>query len=368
MVSIAVTGAAGAVGSRVVECLRHTDGVHRVVAIDRVPPRRPRRRPPVDDAVDDAIDGDGDRDREAGTADVSVEVERHAVDLLSATPELFEGCDSVVHLAEDGARRADGRLAGSVLDRVLDTADEVGCNHAVLLSSALVYGAYPDNPVPITEDQRRRPIAELSHAVIKAAMEERVATWAERSGTEAAVLRPTATLSEGDSSWIGAALRAATTVRSDGVDPPVQFLHHDDLAAAVALAARDRLDGAFNVAPDGWIGAEAFRDLRGETSVRLPEQVADWPLRMAKTLANRSLLDGLEPYVRHPWVVSNDRMRRAGWQPAFSNEEAFVAGTPRPIFTSIGPQRRQELALGVVGAAGMAAAGTALWLARRVVR
>ena len=28
-------------------------------------------------------------------------------------------------------------------------------------------------------------------------------------------------------------------------------------------------------------------------------------------------------YVMHPWAVSNKKLREAGWEPAFTNEEAF---------------------------------------------
>ena len=40
-------------------------------------------------------------------------------------------------------------------------------------------------------------------------------------------------------------------------DPPAQFLHLDDLASAVVLAVDQRLDGVFNVAPDGWVAGRA---------------------------------------------------------------------------------------------------------------
>ena len=296
-------------------------------------------------------------------------VEPHQLDLLrhDLVPAL-EGCSSVIHLAEDPQRRSDRLAATTTLDRVLEAAAGAGCGHVVLLSSALVYGAHPDNPVPLTEQHPIRPVPGLAHAAIKAALEDRAGEWAERTGAGLAVLRPTATLSEGDSSWIGAALRAATAVRSEQVDPPVQFLHHDDLADALVLAARCRLDGVYNVAPDGWIGAELFRALRGEADLRLPQRLSDWPRRAAKSLADRSLLEALEPYVSWPWVVANDRLRAAGWVPAFTNEEAFVAGTPPPLLSSINPQRRQELALGVAGAAGAAAIGAVLWVARRSLR
>ena len=134
------------------------------------------------------------------------------------------------------------------------------------------------------------------------------------------------------------------------------------------VAAAQRLDSVYNVAPDGWIGAELFRALRGEADVRLPQQLSEWRLRAAKSLANRSLLDGLEPYVSWPWVVANDKLRSTGWEPQFSNEEAFVAGTPPPLLASIDQQRRQEIALGVAGTAGAAALGAALWLARKTVK
>ncbi len=345
MLSIAVTGASGAVGKRLTGLLvdrakSEESSISKIVAIDR---RRPGRS----------------RD----------EVDAHQLDLTTddLVPALT-GCASVVHLAEDPARRAEPGAATATLDRVLNAAVEAGVDHVVLLSSALVYGAYPDNPVPITEAQAVNPVPTLAHASIKADLERQAEKWATATGADVAVLRPTATLSEGDSSWIGAALRAATAVRPERVDPPVQFLHHDDLAAALLVAVEQRLTSAYNVAPDGWIGAEVFRALRGEADLRMPEQLSEWRLRLAKSLANRSLLDGLEPYVSWPWVVSNDKLRSVGWEPRFTNEEAFVAGTPAPLLSSINPQRRQELALGAAGTVGAAAVGAALWVLRRSVR
>ena len=69
-----------------------------------------------------------------------------------------------------------------------------------------------------------------------------------------------------------------------------------------------------------------------------------------------------------PWVVSNDKLRAVGWEPRFTNEQAFVAGTPPPLLASINPQRRQELALGMAGTAGAVVVGAALWVLRRGIR
>ncbi len=350
MSTIAVTGASGAVGSRVLielSNLASNGSIDRVVAIDRR-------------AADDLADLPG--------------ISFNRIDLTTTDiAETIARCDTIVHLAEERSSRPgkagdDEAQALALLERVLLAAELVECRHLVLLSSALVYGAHADNPVPLTESQMARPVASLSLAMAKAGLEHRATRWAEETGSGLTVLRPTATLSEGDSSWVGAAIRAAAAIRSEGIDPPIQFLHHDDLASAVVLAATRRLDGIYNVAPDGWIGAELFRGLRGEAQVRLPEKASRWRHQVAKTLAGGSMLEGLEAYVTYPWVVANDKLRNAGWVPSYTNAEAYVAGTPEPLATSIRPQRRQELALGVVGAVGAAAVGALVWSARRVLR
>ena len=63
-------------------------------------------------------------------------------------------------------------------------------------------------------------------------------------------------------------------------------------------------------------------------------------------------------YVAHPWVVANDRLRSVGWEPGFSNEEAYVAGHAAGPIERLSPRRRQELALGAAAGA-VAAAGVA---------
>jgi hypothetical protein len=36
------------------------------------------------------------------------------------------------------------------------------------------------------------------------------------------------------------------------------------------------------------------------------------------------------PYLVHPWVVANDRLKLAGWQPRHTNEEAIMLASPPP--------------------------------------
>ncbi len=275
------------------------------------------------------------------------------------------GCDSVIHLAEGGGRVSDHNVAEEMLSRLLDAAEAVQCHHLVLLSSAMVYGAAVHNPVPLTEANHPAATDDLAFVKAKKGMESLANTWA-AGGRTVATLRPTTALSDRGTSWVARTMRDATRVRSDQVDPPVQFLHYDDLAAAVATASVNRLTGKYNVAPDGWIGSEAFHELVGP-QFRMPVAVTDGVLRMGRKLGIRPTPTGVEPYVRNPWVVSNDKLKAAGWRPAYTNEESYVLGTDAPAWV-LSPQRRQEVVLGAaVLGVGSVLAG-ALALGRRLLR
>ncbi|MEE1564087.1 MAG: NAD-dependent epimerase/dehydratase family protein, partial [Acidimicrobiales bacterium] len=119
---ILVTGSTGAVGRRV--CALLADAGHEVVGVDRRSSVRPA--PGV----------------ELVTADLAV------TDLR----QLLTGVDTVVHLAS-GLRPQEagadpGHAIPAVAQRLLAALEDSAVTHLVVLSTAMVYGARPDNPVP----------------------------------------------------------------------------------------------------------------------------------------------------------------------------------------------------------------------------
>ncbi|MFW2384156.1 MAG: NAD-dependent epimerase/dehydratase family protein [Acidimicrobiales bacterium] len=342
MLSVAVTGSAGALGRRVVNDLVNEPSVVRVVAIDRRP-------------------------QELSSEKVeSVRIELFKGGDPAELTEALMGCDTVVHAASEEGRVSHHQVAGSLLGRVLDAATDAGVGHVVMISSAMVYGAFDDNPVPLAEDAPVRSDGTLAFVAAKLEMEQLATTWAS-TGRRAAILRPTTTLAESGTSWIGRTLRMATTIRPDRVDPPVQFLHYSDLSSAVVTVVTKQGSGIFNVAPDGFIGSEGFHQLVGGLQLRVPGDLSDFLLRSGRRLGIRPTPEGIEPYVRSPWVVANDKLRSLGWRAEATNEEAFVLGTPPPPWV-IPPRRRQEVVLGLTAIAGMGAVALIAALSRRLLR
>lgn len=341
---VVVTGAASVLGQRVCALAAADPNVPHVIALDR---RSLKRLP-------------------AG-------IERHQVDLATADLKpLFEGASVVVHLAHaDGPSRGETishPTGDSVLARrVLEAASAVGAGHVVLLSSATAYGAWANNPVPLTEDAPLRPNPGVAMASEMAEAERAAAEWREdHPGSTVAILRPTVTVAAGANDWLAQALARSSALPVTDEEPPAQFVDVADLAAAVDLARRARLDGPRNVAPDGWIAGDTVRALAGGAPrVRLPERLAIRVARLRWRWGLAPTPPELLPFTVHPWVIANDRLKADGWAPESSNEEAYVGAHRAGAWATISPRRRQELALGATAAAGIGAVVGIVALLRR---
>jgi nucleoside-diphosphate-sugar epimerase len=310
-----------------------------VVAVDAVPVR----------------DGDGHVDRRL------VDLARDPDDRLLPA---MEGADSVLHLAWSHSDHGLGSESlpfpnlPSVpanlvaLRRVLEAAAAADVRRLVHVSSATVYGAWPDNPVPLAEDAPLRPNPGFVYAVEKAEAERIVAEWADdHPDVVVTILRPSVTVgSTGPALY--QALAGTKAPQPEDSARPMQFLDVDDLAAAIVFAWDHRLSGVFNVAPDGWITHEQARAIVGGVArLRLPERLAGAVSSAGWTLLRTGTPTQARPYAMHPWVVANDRLRAEGWVPERSNEKALVSSDNGTHWSDLSPSRRQEVALIAAGVA-----------------
>lgn len=344
---VVVTGDSGTIGQRIVARLAAEPGVTRIIGLDS-----------TDVAVAPSI------------------LDHHRVDLKEDDLKaLFEGADALVTAwwqTPDPLLADDQRGTGSLdaLTRVLEAAGATGIRTIVHLSSATVYGAWPDNSVPLTEDAPIRPNPGFLFAAEHAQAERLVADWQDdHPGSTVAVLRPAVVLGAGErETWESRTVGGGLPLRTRDAAPS-QFLDPDDLASAVALALSKRLDGVFNVAPDGWIAGDAVRPLAGGMlSVSLPER---W-VRRLRRWSWRTNLGAVPPeavaYTLNPWVIANDRLEAEGWKASHSNEEVLVAGRRGSWWRELSPKRRQEFALGGASAAIAGLGVVVALLVRRGVR
>lgn len=272
----------------------------------------------------------------------------------SVTDGLPTTADAVVHLSPETTHD------------VLDAMGNMTLAHFVLLSSATVYGGWADNPVPITEDAAIRPNPGVDEAALYAEAERQVGEWAaDHPSATVAVLRPATVVAPGAGNWLADALTGRYGAAATAAEPDRQFVHIDDVASAIALAVRRRLDGVYNVAPSGGAPADVVRKLGAwHLTVPLPRRLSAAASRWGFSPVPPAAL----PLIEHSWVVASDRMQAAGWAPRYTSEEAVVAARLPGRWREMAPGRRQTAALlaaGVVATSAAAGVAAAVTRARR---
>jgi nucleoside-diphosphate-sugar epimerase len=338
---VAVTGAGSGAGAAVLAHLANSARISRAIGID-------------DGPASAAVDTDQQPGR----------IGWRQVDVLDpGLTGAFAGVDAVAHLAvdltpdpdRDGQRLRNTRATQTVIT----AAFAAGVRRVVVVGSALAYGAYADNPVPLPDDAPLRAVPESS-AVGDLLEIERIAAASRRShrGLAVTVLRPAVVLGAGDREPMAALLAAPRLLRIRGADPHWQFCHVTDLAAAVELAAlapAGVLDGPANVACTGWLDHDELERVSGRRSLELPERVA---VGMAERLHRLGITPAPPSelaYLVHPWVVDCERLHAAGWRPQYSNAEAVVDH----LEAEPAEREKAERRLGNPAVVGGAAAGAA---------
>jgi nucleoside-diphosphate-sugar epimerase len=238
------------------------------------------------------------------------------------------GIDVVVHTDLDTAPDSDprARRAHNVrgAQTVLTAAAAGRVGRVVLVTSAMVYGAHPDNPVPLAETA---PLAaDPDGSVVGDFME--IEQLAERSprtnpGMAITVVRPAALVGEGIDTLVTRHFEAPRLLVVKGCAPRWQFCYVGDLVSAIELAAAGEVTGAFAVGCDGWLEQDQVEELSGLRRIELPAGVTF-------ATAQRLHRAGITPapvadlhYVVYPWVVDCQVLRQAGWRPSGSNEAAL---------------------------------------------
>jgi nucleoside-diphosphate-sugar epimerase len=253
---------------------------------------------------------------------------------------------------------------------VLTAAAAAGVRRVVLCTSAMVYGALPQNAVPLDEDAALQAVPD--GALIGDLIEiERLAAKAPRThrGLEVTVLRPAAVVGPGVDSVLTRHFESPRLLVVRGTAPKWQFCHVDDLAAAVTLAALGKVTGAVTVGCDGWLEQTEVETITGMRRIELPSSVA---LATAGRLHRLGVIPAPASdlqYVMHPWVVPSTRLREAGWRPTYDNPTALgVLLEQVSEHHALAARRvgRRDATIGAAGAA-VAVVGTAA-LVRRARR
>jgi UDP-glucose 4-epimerase len=265
-----------------------------------------------------------------------------------AIEELVADADVVVHLAYliMGSREESRRINLEGTRNVFEATVAAGRpNRLVYTSSVAAYGYHAENPNPLTEDVPARGSTEHYYSEQKAECEALLREVTAQSDLEVYVLRPCivagpkAPALADSMPWrqvreaLPSALRGAVSALQ-GVLPlmpdpghPLQLVHHDDVAEAIALASVGAgTPGAYNLAADGVVSLGEVAKATGTRSVRVPPAAA---VAASALLARLPMVPAAAEWVhvaRTSVVMDTTRAKSVlGWQPAYTSRETLDA-------------------------------------------
>lgn len=356
MTTVAVTGASSALGQAVLAHLDDDDRVDRLVGLDVTSPQMPAAK----------LDF-----RTADTRDLLLDQALSGVDAVVQCPAVSSllRVSGRAWLTTPDEDSAFAQTVGGTRN-LLEAAARVGIDKLVHVSSTAVYGAHPDNPMPLEEEAPLRANSDFPFAYHRLLAEELVATWAgEHPDVTVSILRVAPMLDSAVDDVAAHAFEAPRLPRIGGYAPPHQFAHREDVAAAVGIALRTELAGACNVAADGWLSAGEVSAVLGRKAVSVPETVGYAAVAELYRLGLAALPPGALHYLMHPVVATTDRLHAQGWAPAYGNRDVLREfARTHARFVTIGRLRlrRRDFVAGACAGAGVVAAAAVLgWRALR---
>lgn len=240
--------------------------------------------------------------------------------------------DALVHVSfrDDPKTPARVRHQTNVIGtmRLLDASQRTSVAKVVILSSAAVYGALPDNPTFMDETQPLRASQTYSGLRDRVEVDTYAQAWMYKNrDVRTIILRPANVLGPTVHSSFRSYIELPRVPVLAGFDPMMQIIHEDDVARAIIRAVDAPRSGIYNLAGSG--SALPLSTVLAELGVS-PFPVP-YPLALPLSRALWALgLSGFPPpqidFLRYPQVVSGVRAREdLGFEPEIQPRDCLAA-------------------------------------------
>ncbi len=302
-----ITGVSGYLGSRLVQALSGHRDIGKIVGIDIVPPRK----------------------KESGLLFYPYDIRDATVGRLMSE----HAVQTVIHLAfvvkpiHDLCRMHDIDYNGTA--NILACAAAADVRHLVAVSSTLAYGAHPDNPAELREENPLRGNPSYPYGHNKAMVDRMIQAFAaNRPQMPVTILRPCTVFGPCVDNYVSRMLFRPFTIGIRGSNPRVQFVHEDDFTKACLLALKAKKAGAFNIVGEGVLTAREIAGMTGTRMLPLPAFLLYpllellWRMHVPGIEVNQGYLD----YARYDFIAGGRKAKEElGFFPDFTSAETLAA-------------------------------------------
>ena len=293
---VAITGAAGYFGQKIISLMEKDDFYNRIIGISRREWRHGFKK-----------------------------LEYHRMDVRSKDiKNIFEGVDAIIHLAfvvspiHSQKEMYDIDINGT--KNVIRAGVEAGVKKFVITSSTMVYGAWEDNPEWLKEEDETRGHPTYYYNKHKI-MVEKIAK--EMLGKELVILRPCLVVGQHVKHFYVDLLNMPFLPLVDGRNPRMQFVHEDDVARAYDIVLKKNAKGIFNIVGEGVIRWKELIEMAGKHAIKMPSWLIKSMLKIAWKLHATKFPPEIIDFVTYEWVASGEKAKHElGFIPQYSSKEA----------------------------------------------
>jgi len=236
--------------------------------------------------------------------------------------------DTVLHLGRVGNlkmhlnKRFDLNVIGSA--KVMELCLKYKVTRLLVLSTYHIYGAHPNNHIPISESEPVRAGQTFPQLADAIQLDNQAVTWSyKHPELNLIVLRPCNVVGPNIHNAISRYLRSSPKAYAAGFNPMWQFIHEEDLIQAITLTIDSKAVGVYNVVGAGTLPIVHTLQLTGTPLIPLPSRLADLYLRMASQF-KPSIPPYLLDFFRYPCVITDKLFREeVGYAPQYGIEESI---------------------------------------------
>lgn len=304
MSKILITGAAGAVGTALLELLGQDQSIT-LIATDI---RRPELLP--DNAIYEEMDVRGGDPKRI---------------IATHRPDVVVHLASIVTPSKGSTRAFEYAVDVTGTQNVLSACIEYDVARLVVTSSGAAYGYHPENKSPLIESDPIRGNHEFAYSWHKRLVEEMLGNARlSNPKLQQVVLRVGTVLGEGMENQITALFHKARILGLTGSASPFVFIWNHDLAKILHRAATDGPAGIFNVAGDGAMGVRDLAKTMGKTVRWLPPRLIRLALAVAKPLHLSRYGPEQVKFLLYRPVLDNTALKTEfGYMPEKTSAEVF---------------------------------------------
>lgn len=239
--------------------------------------------------------------------------------------------DTVIHLATivTPGKKSNREFEYSVdvfgTKNVLEACVAAGVKRIVVTSSGAAYGYHADNPDWLVENDPLRGNEEFAYSHHKRLVENMMADYREtHPELEQIIFRIGTILGQNVSNQITALFEKPVVLGIQGSESPFVFIWDQDVVDCLIQAISNEATGIFNVAGDGAVTITELSRLLGKKMLRLPASIVKNGLFVLKRLRLTQYGEEQINFLRYRPVLDNTRLKtQFGFTPSFSSREVF---------------------------------------------